>query len=92
MTPEAFCYWLQGALELGDMKEMSPEEVKIIKDHLKLVFDKLTPTYGLNTAPITMPPALRPFLEGVGGAQQAPYTVRDNTGSYLPPNGVTISC
>lgn len=36
MTPENFCYWLQGLLEVGQ-----PDT--LIQDHLTLVFTKLTP-------------------------------------------------
>lgn len=88
MTPEAFCYWLQGALELADMKEMSPEDVQKIKDHLKLVFDKLTPVY---PAGIQLTPAVQPFYDGVG-QQLVQRTVSNGTG-YLPPaESITISC
>lgn len=38
-----FCYWLQGHLELTDSKELDSNQVDIIKDHLKLVFNKITP-------------------------------------------------
>ena len=42
-----FCYWLQGFFELKktiDHREgFSPETVKVIEDHLKLVFNKVTP-------------------------------------------------
>jgi hypothetical protein len=47
MTPENFCYWLQGWFELNrtvDHREgATPETLKMIEDHLKLVFDKKTP-------------------------------------------------
>jgi len=46
-----FCYWLQGFFELKktiDHREgFSPDTVKVIEDHLKLVFNKVTPTYQL---------------------------------------------
>lgn len=47
MTPENFTYWLQGWFELNDTIDhregASPETLQVIKDHLKLVFDKQTP-------------------------------------------------
>ena len=46
MTPEAFAYWLKGALELNPEmleKGMTPEQTQTMKDHLDLVFDKVTP-------------------------------------------------
>jgi hypothetical protein len=42
MTPENFCYWLQGLLEIGDPSELNMTQVEIIKDHLNLVFKKET--------------------------------------------------
>lgn len=47
MTPENFCYWLQGWLEVSDTTNLETEldarQLKIIKDHLFLVFHKMTP-------------------------------------------------
>lgn len=43
MTPENFVYWLQGVLEIGDVKKLNKEQVNIIKDHIKLVLNKVTP-------------------------------------------------
>lgn len=48
MNPQEFCYWLQGYFELHDEEEpmsLTPSQVSVIKDHLKLVFHKVTPTY-----------------------------------------------
>lgn len=45
MEAISFVYWLQGALELGQQKAMSEEQVKIIQDHLNLVLQKATPAY-----------------------------------------------
>jgi hypothetical protein len=55
MTPENFCYWLQGYIELSNCKSLSPEQTQMIRDHLNLVFKKETkintsagiPTYPL---------------------------------------------
>ena len=44
MTPENFCYWLQGLLEIGDPSELNMTQVEIIKEHLNLVFKKETKT------------------------------------------------
>ena len=41
MTPEQFVYWLQGFSEVTG-KSPTPEEWKIIQEHLNLVFDKRT--------------------------------------------------
>jgi len=42
MTPEQFCYWLQGRAELLPGQTPSPEEWKSICEHLGLVFNKVT--------------------------------------------------
>ena len=43
-NPEAFVFWLHGFFELSDTETLSDKQVKIIKEHLDLVFDKVTPT------------------------------------------------
>ena len=42
MTPENFAYWLQGFSEICGQTP-SEEQWEIIKDHLNLVFNKVTP-------------------------------------------------
>lgn len=43
MNEKDFCYWLQGFVELQDSDVISEKQWLVIKDHLKLVFDKKTP-------------------------------------------------
>lgn len=43
MNSETFCYWLQGFVELTETDTISEKQWLVIKDHLKLVFDKKTP-------------------------------------------------
>lgn len=43
MTPEQFCYWLQGVFELN--QDILVKREQMIKDHLALVFKKVTPMY-----------------------------------------------
>ncbi len=42
MTSQEFCYWLNGYFELGG-ETLTPEQIKIVKDHLSLTFKKETP-------------------------------------------------
>lgn len=42
MNSTEFCYWLQGFFELQNPVTLSPEQVLIIKEHLNLVFNKVT--------------------------------------------------
>ena len=50
MTPEQFCYWLQGFFEISNVdspnSNITPERELVIRDHLKLVFAKETPDRG----------------------------------------------
>lgn len=53
MTPENFCYWLRGYIELADRDaSLSPNQIKIINDHLDLVMTKVTPAIKNSGTPI----------------------------------------
>lgn len=51
MTSLEFCYWLQGLIEVGQPKILYTDQIEIIKDHLKLVFEKKTP---FRTGPVDL--------------------------------------
>lgn len=42
MTPRDFAYWLQGFFEISDAKSLGEKEIAMIKEHLGLVFTKVT--------------------------------------------------
>jgi hypothetical protein len=43
MESQEFCYWLQGFFEVSEeTPTLSKRQIKIIKNHLALVFDKVT--------------------------------------------------
>lgn len=42
MEAKDFCYWLQGYLELSNANSLTEEQIKQIKEHLNLVFTKVT--------------------------------------------------
>jgi len=44
MTPEQFCYWLNGHFDLSETETLSEAQVKVIKEHLALVFNKKAPS------------------------------------------------
>lgn len=46
MSDRDFCLWLQGFFELTGATEVTPEQTKMIKEHLALVFTKVTPELG----------------------------------------------
>lgn len=39
MTPENFCYWLQGYFEIEEPDFLSKGQIRMIRDHLSLVFN-----------------------------------------------------
>jgi hypothetical protein len=43
MTPEQFCYWLQGFFEISGAEKIDARQTKEIKNHLSTVFEKVTP-------------------------------------------------
>jgi len=55
MTPEQFVYWLQGFLEVSGAREMSEQQLRIVRDHLELVLSKRTPAYVQHTQPAPVP-------------------------------------
>lgn len=46
MTPEQFCYWMQGFAELNGGDMPTEAQWKSINDHLQTVFKKVTPPVG----------------------------------------------
>lgn len=62
MTAEQFAYWLQGFAELN-AQPPTAEQWQSIRDHLALVFNKVTPTYGPVVAPFVQPKWTQPFEE-----------------------------
>ncbi len=57
MTPEQFCYWLQGFMELNDGAQPTPKQIKAIQDHLQTVFKKVTPSYTTISTGVTSTPS-----------------------------------
>lgn len=43
MTPENFAYWLRGYFEISGATYLSELQTQVVKDHLDLVFQKVTP-------------------------------------------------
>lgn len=42
MTSDEFAYWLQGYFEISETDTLTERQVGMIKEHLQLVFIKLT--------------------------------------------------
>jgi len=79
MTAEQFAYWLQGFMEVGQPRELNHDQIQVIKDHLKLVFEKKTPER--STEPVIVPKVVPTTTQ--------PYTDPDWT---WRPNPYTVTC
>jgi hypothetical protein len=83
MTPEQFCYWLQGRAELQPDNAPTPEEWKAICEHLATVFHKVTPPIGID------PVKRQPREWGVpGDFNHPPYRVECTTGTPMPRQAI----
>lgn len=71
MTPEQFCYWLQGFAELNTKMPPNPTQWRQIQDHLNTVFTKVTPSY--------------PTINPVNPMNPLPYPFMPNTGPWISP-------
>ena len=72
MTPQEFCYWLQGFLEMSNAKALDEKQVECVKEHMALVLSRIRLE---NTTVVTvgkMPPPSGPIR---------PRTAED-TGTY----------
>ncbi len=80
MDPLQFAYWLQGFAELNE-GEPSPEQWQSIKDHLGLVFSKVTP-------PLLVPreQPYRPFV-----SLHEPQTLPLRAECTQTPNGIAAT-
>lgn len=63
MTPDQFCYWLQGFFELCPKTDatgliLNLQQTNMVREHLDLVFDKVTGA----TAP-SVPPESKRYCE-----------------------------
>jgi hypothetical protein len=90
MTPEQFCYWLNGFGELTNERPTA-EQWKSIKEHLETVFRKVTPGFaGQERNMSTLGQALpaKPF-EAIASPARPPHLVPPQ---QLPPNGFAVIC
>jgi hypothetical protein len=89
MTPEQFAYWLQGFFELRAAdpemagRPITPAQEKMIRDHLSLVFVKVTP-------PFVMPPPAAPPVDQPPVGPYYPWPPTTDPG--LPFPGFEIIC
>jgi hypothetical protein len=78
MNHDQFTYWLQGFVEMTGGKQPTKKQWQIIKDHLKLCFNKVTPSY----------PQLEPYRNPI----QPPFKVTCTSGANeIMPDGKVIT-
>jgi hypothetical protein len=66
MTPEQFCYWLQGFIELsGNGIALSKAQMDMVREHLALVFNKVTPPLAVPQPTIVPQIIPLPYIEPV---------------------------
>jgi hypothetical protein len=47
MTSRDFAYWLQGFFEISGATEVTPDQLKVIRNHLNMVFKhEIDPSHG----------------------------------------------
>lgn len=86
MTEREFCYWLNGFAELSGEAPPTKAQWKSIREHLALVFTKVTPPLDLSKlgpavpyrdpfAPVTTPPLTWP-PQTIAPANPRPLDIR----------------
>ncbi len=63
MTPEQFCFWLHGFFELTGKDELSAAQSKMVREHLDLVFHKVTPPLSDDDVPEITPEIAKQLAE-----------------------------
>lgn len=96
MTSEQFVYWLQGFSEVSNSETITKQQWKIIQDHLKLVLNKVTPSYPKDTAVPYIPPAVPIYNPYNPYEIKPPYKVTcaapSISGGYNPKLGGGGAC
>jgi hypothetical protein len=94
MTPEQFAYWLNGFVELEGGAAPSAAQWKSICEHLKTVFNKVTPQVAdaQKYTESDLQKTLREFAEKQ--ARQTHQSIQTWPGfpGQMPGSGYTITC
>ena len=89
MDSTAFTYWLQGFFEISDAKKLDEKQVQIIKDHLALVFNKVTPNRNEGQKQ-DLPQGIT--LEGVDFRAPGLYCSTSTASSGINPDLTRVIC
>jgi hypothetical protein len=63
MTEIEFCRWLKGFLEIAQPDDINPAQVAIIKEHLDLVYNKVTTGYSVSNVMKVYAPYVQPNFD-----------------------------
>lgn len=86
MTPQDFCYWLQGFAEINGTAP-TEKQWQVINDHLKLVFNKKTPDRKENVTELSPRPSTIPIQSPPYNPNSLERWIHDN--KWITP---TITC
>lgn len=88
LTPEHFAYWLQEFMEIQNPSQLTAEQTQMVKDHLALVFDKVTPQRGSVKAKDSAPNKdLKDLGELLAKELEEHHRKRREALGYKPPKG-----
>jgi hypothetical protein len=62
MNEQQFCYWLKGFVELNPQAMLTLTQWQVVKDHLNLVFNKVTPVRQVLPVQPSFPQPQWPFI------------------------------
>ncbi len=93
-----FTYWLQGFLELSETKTLDERQLQIVRDHLALVFTKVTPDRAIHVpkpkeksqTPSRKPKCHTPSSRKACG--KGTRTPRNEESPIRPFEGPTVYC
>lgn len=83
LSEREFCYWLQGGFEMSEMTALSTRQTQIIKDHLALVFNKVTPDRNEGKFPLITTPHTGKTADKLCGMQKEPTYCTPKTASEI---------
>jgi hypothetical protein len=94
MSEQQFAYWLQGFAELTGDTPPTAAQWKSIREHLELVFTKVTPKVTIQRAPVDLKdsPEIKELLEKARQQLPVPYVPgfwQERSSTALEP-GVAI--
>jgi hypothetical protein len=94
MTSKDFVYWLQGFFELSEPnKALTPEQIQIIRNHLKLVFlYEIDPSYSDNKIVQQIFQNIHDGKEPLLGIQGVSFTGEVKPSINTNPGTVYVKC